>query len=164
MTSIVSAAGAIEINYQKYNCVDPGWTVKGKSNGGTVKATVNGLEVLNQAIEAGNFIASFSLPDEKEVEALFTVSSGGDSNTIELRPNDCAVGPERGGGGGLAPCQIEGTCPCYGLTYWELEKGYCSAEHMILPADYVRKQKMSQLASLLEQLVGLYKRLVAARF
>lgn len=91
---------------------------------------------------------------------FFKLGSGEDliEKTLSFEVIKCEYG-----GGGLVPCQIDGTCPCYGFTYWELKKGYCSAEHMILPAEYIQKQKMIQLATLLEQLVELYKKLVALR-
>ena len=67
------------------------------------------------------------------------------------------------GGGSMPPCLLDGTCPCIGFTYWEIKKGYCEAPHIILPAEYVRKQKLIQLVSLLERVVALYSKMVWGR-
>ena len=159
--SLAYAGSGIDIEQQKYDCRTEGWTIRGKSNGGSVQVKVGSEEILNTSIEAGAFEVKFLMPKGKgQASASFKITSGASSNEIEIRwhPDHCK---ESGNGGAIHPCILEGTCPCIGFTYWELAKGYCSAEHMILPEKYVREQKMIRLASLLEQVVGLYQKLLA---
>lgn len=103
----------------------------------------------------------FQWTQTKEIGGVHTfsfkvmTSEHSEEKSVEFEAKGCDAG-----GGSMHPCILEGTCPCIGFTYWELEKGYCSAEHMILPAEYLKKQELIRLATLLERLVALYNRLI----
>ena len=102
-------------------------------------------------IGAGDNAVSLVLNLTAGAHSLKTLASGEES-VQAFSVSDCNAG-----GGGLHPCQVAGTCPGYGFTIYELEKGYCTLCRWQDEAKDPQYAIKKQLVALLSQLVELLK-------
>lgn len=132
------------------------------SSGGSFEVKFDGVVIETGIMGAGTFNWTKTKEGAGTHSFGFKVITEGGND--EWTINNFIVDPCKSeGGGSIPPCLLDGTCPCIGFTYWELEKGYCAADHINLPAAYVEKQQLIRIAGLLEQIVGLYQKLVLLR-
>ena len=148
---LFSVASAESVSFQSIKQVQCGesvveFTLKIVPDSMLMTLTVNDAFIGNFTAGAGEHIKTFTKTLPTGHYTAKAAYPSGLTAVKEFNVESCD-----GGGGGLAPCQIEKTCPFYGETIFDTEK------RMMKDPKYVIQK---QLVSLLTQLVELYKELL----
>ena len=149
--NFASAAGNWEPVTAKYNCNNPGWDYTFKSNGGSVRVTIKGEEIMNSEIGSGTQTIHF-LIKTFATSTFAIVTSGGEEYPYQFDSLGDCKNPNSGGG--LSnPCQIQGTCPNFGDMEWE-------NGHKPYPKGGVEAQKLAQTRLLMLNLIDTLSQLL----
>lgn len=153
--AFAAVPSASVLSVSPYDCGDGKYQVNLKVNfpdwSQLIKIWIDGSLVYNATSGATTGVVL----GDNEVKIVKNLTAGthllkslasGEESEQAFNVSDCNAG-----GGGLAPCQIEKTCPFYGETIFDTEK------RMMKDPEYAIKK---QLVSLLAQLVELYRQLL----